>query len=138
MWAARVETLGVIVLLGLGCGPSGPAPVGAEADPAPGASSEIHGALEHEAIRKVVRKHIDEVRSCYSTALTPCPNLNGRVAVEFVIEASGEVGESKLREATTTDKTAKCIVEAVKGWRFPRPSDGKPVTVIYPFNLSPG
>jgi TonB family protein len=65
--------------------------------------------------------------------------LNGRVAVEFVIEASGEVGESKLREATTKDpKMAKCIVEAVKGWRFPRPTDGKPVTVIYPFNLSPG
>jgi outer membrane biosynthesis protein TonB len=67
------------------------------------------------------------------------PNLQARTAIEFVIEASGEVGEAKVLEATTKDpKAPKCIVEAVKSWRFPRPTDGKPVTVIYPFNLSPG
>jgi outer membrane biosynthesis protein TonB len=67
------------------------------------------------------------------------PNLQARTVIEFVIEASGEVGEAKVLEATTKDpNAAKCIIEAVKGWRFPQPEDGKPVTVIYPFNLSPG
>jgi hypothetical protein len=104
-----------------------------------GAQAEIDGALEHEAIRKVVREHINEVRSCYDAGLTLSSNLQAGTAIEFVIEASGEVGEAKVLEATTKDpKVPKCIVEAVKGWRFPQPKDGKPVTVIYPFNLSPG
>jgi hypothetical protein len=51
----------------------------------------------------------------------------------------GKVSEAKVRESTVKDdQTPECIVEAVERWRFPKPTDGKPVTVVYPFNLSPG
>jgi TonB family protein len=103
------------------------------------AKAEITGALERDQVRKVVREHINEIRSCYNSGLTPCPNLNARVAIEFVIEPNGKVGSAEVVESTQKDtKLPACIVEAVQGWRFPKPKDGKPVTVVYPFALSPG
>jgi TonB family protein len=103
------------------------------------AKAEITGALDREQVRDVVRKHINEVRSCYNAGLTLCPNLNGRVAIEFVIEPNGKVRSAEVLESTHKDtRVPACIAGAVERWRFPKPKDGKPVTVIYPFNLSPG
>jgi hypothetical protein len=103
------------------------------------AKAEITGALDRDQVRKVVREHISEVRSCYDAGLTPSPNLQNRVAIEFVIEPSGEVGSAEVHESTLKDdRVSACIVEVIQGWRFPKPADGKPVTVVYPFALSPG
>lgn len=103
------------------------------------AKAQVDGALDRDIVRKHVRKHINDVRACYNLGLTPSPNLQGRVAIEFVIAPSGKVSESKVQATTMKDPgPSECIAEAVRGWRFPRPEDGEPVTVIYPFNLSPG
>jgi hypothetical protein len=32
----------------------------------------------------------------------------------------------------------QCIVGAIDRWKFPKPADGKPVTVTYSFDLRPG
>jgi TonB family protein len=103
------------------------------------ATAEVQGALDKDIIRRIVRAHINEVRACYNTGLAKNPNLEGRVAVSFVITGTGTVGSAAVQESTVKDgEVGKCIAKAVKRWKFPKPQGGGNVIVSYPFNLSPG
>ncbi|EDM74364.1 FHA/TonB domain protein [Plesiocystis pacifica SIR-1] len=103
------------------------------------AKAKVQGALDRDIIRRIVRAHINEVRSCYNAGLTKNPNLQGRVAVNFVITGTGKVGSAVVQESTIKDKSVgNCIAKAVKRWKFPKPRGGGNVIVTYPFNLSPG
>ena len=103
------------------------------------AKAQVQGALDRDIIRRIVRAHINEVRSCYNAGLTKNPNLQGRVAVNFVITGTGKVGSSVVQESTIKDSSVgNCIAKAVKRWTFPKPRGGGNVIVTYPFNLSPG
>ena len=101
--------------------------------------AKVEGALDRDIIRRIVRSHINEVRSCYNAGLTKNPNLSGRVAISFMITGSGKVGTSVVQESSLKDSsTANCIARAVKRWKFPTPRGKGNVMVTYPFNLSPG
>jgi len=103
------------------------------------AKAQVQGALDRDIIRRIVRAHINEIRSCYNAGLTKDPNLQGRVAVNFVITGTGKVGSSVVQESTIKDASvANCVAKAVKRWQFPKPRGGGNVIVTYPFNLSPG
>jgi TonB family protein len=103
------------------------------------AKAKVQGALDKDIIRRIVRAHINEVRSCYNQGLVRNPNLQGRVAVNFVITSTGKVGSAVVQESSLKDKSVgNCIAKAVKRWKFPRPRGGGNVIVTYPFNLSPG
>jgi len=98
---------------------------------------EVQGNLDRDIIRRIIRAHINEVRSCYNAALTSDPTSAGRVAISFVITGKGKVGQSVVQENTTADtKLGTCIAKAVKRWTFPKPRGGGDVTVTYPFVLS--
>lgn len=90
-------------------------------------------------VRRIVRAHINEVRYCYNQGLTRDPDLEGKVTVEFTIGLDGNVSEADA-VATALDDAAvvTCVTKAVKRWKFPRPSSDEPLTVTYPFALSPG
>ena len=103
------------------------------------AKAQVMGSLDKDIIRRIVRAHINEVRSCYNASLTLDPNLSGRVDVRFVISAEGKVRSSSVQANSTNEvKLGECIARAVKTWKFPKPAGGGEVTVTYPFNLSPG
>lgn len=96
------------------------------------------GVLDKEAIRKVVRAHIVEVRDCYNEGLKKDPELAGRIVVGFEIAASGAVGRSEISESTLADaQVGACVAAAVKSWTFPAPQGGS-VEVAYPFLFEPG
>lgn len=103
------------------------------------AKAKVQGALDRDIIRRIVRAHINEVRSCYNAGLTKNPNLQGRVAINFVITGTGKVGTAVVQESSLKDKSVgNCIAKAVKRWKFPKPQGGGNVIVTYPFNLSSG
>lgn len=103
------------------------------------AKATVQGALDRDIIRRIVRAHINEVRSCYNAGLTKDPNLQGRVAVNFVIAGTGKVASAVVQESTIKDASVgNCIAKAVKRWTFPKPRGGGNVIVTYPFNLTPG
>ena len=103
------------------------------------AKAKVVGALDKDIIRRIVRAHINEVRSCYNAELTKEPTLEGRVAINFVITPTGKVGSSVVEDDTMGNaKVAKCIAKAVKRWKFPKPRGGGNVVVTYPFIMSPG
>lgn len=104
----------------------------------PGVST-VHGSLDKEIIRRIVHRHINEVRYCYEQALVTHPSLGGRLVVQFTIAPTGRVLASLLQSSSVGSPAVDgCVVQAVKRWEFPQPEGGGLVMVSYPFQLTPG
>jgi TonB family protein len=100
--------------------------------------TSVGSALDKSIIRRVVRAHINEVRSCYNQGLVRNPNLRGRLAVQFTIGGTGVVTNAVVGETSLSDpQVGRCVAKAVKRWRFPKPQGGGIVLVTYPFSMDP-
>jgi TonB family protein len=100
--------------------------------------ANVRGSLDKEIIRRIIRRHINEVKYCYEQELTRKPELGGRVAVQFTIAATGQVVASVLQNSTMGNpRVENCVVQAVRRWEFPKPLGGGIVIVSYPFNFTP-
>jgi TonB family protein len=98
--------------------------------------ADVRGSLSREVIRRVIRRHINEVRFCYEQELTARPDLAGRVTVSFIIAATGAVQTASVANSTLSNaRVEQCIVTAVRRWTFPAPDGGGIVGVNYPFVL---
>jgi TonB family protein len=103
----------------------------------PGAAI-LAGKLDKDVVRRVVRRHINEVKYCYEHALAVHPELAGRVVVRFTVASTGWVTDSKIVSSTIGSPDVDgCIAIAVRRWEFPGPEGGGEVTVTYPFVLEP-
>lgn len=102
------------------------------------------GALSPEVIRRVVRRHINEIRLCFEQALATAPELAGRIETRWVIAPSGSVSDaaivsSALASPAATDggpparAVEACVLAAIPRWTFPAPEGGGAVNVTYPF-----
>ncbi len=98
----------------------------------------VRGSLDKEIIRRIIRRHINEVKYCYEQELTKKPELGGRIAVQFTIAATGQVVASVLQTSTMgAPRVENCVVQSVRRWEFPKPLGGGIVIVTYPFAFSP-
>jgi hypothetical protein len=98
--------------------------------------ADVRGSLSREVIRRVIRRHINEVRFCYEQELAQRPDLAGRVTVSFIISATGAVQTATVSNTTLNNARVEgCIVQAVRRWTFPAPDGGGVVGVNYPFVL---
>jgi len=96
----------------------------------------VRGSLDKEIIRRIIRRHIREVKHCYSKRLQVNDSLGGRVVIGFTISGTGKVIVSKVKSSTVGDKAvSSCIASAVRRWTFPKPKGGGIVQVSYPFVL---
>jgi TonB family protein len=100
-------------------------------------NADVRGSLSREVIRRVIQRHINEVRFCYEQQLNARPDLEGRVMVSFIIAPSGAVQSAAVGNTTINNSNVEaCIVQAVRRWTFPAPDGGGVVGVNYPFVLS--
>ncbi len=98
----------------------------------------VMGSLDKELIRQVIRRNINQIRYCYESQLTRYPKLNGKVAVKFVISASGSVASSSVAQSTANNAELEtCVAGRVRTWLFPKPKGGGVVVVTYPFLFKP-
>jgi len=96
----------------------------------------VRGSLSKEIIRRIIRRHINEVKYCYQRDLAQNPGLSGQVIVQFTVGATGQVVTSKIQSSTLHHSGVEsCIAQAVRRWLFPRPKGGGIVIVSYPFVL---
>ena len=99
--------------------------------------ADVHGSLSKEVIRRVIGRHINEVRFCYEQELNSRPDLQGRVAVKFIISPTGAVQTAAVDKSDMGNaKVEQCIAQAVRRWTFPAPEGGGIVVVTYPFVLA--
>ena len=100
-------------------------------------SADVRGSLSKEVIRRVIHRNLPQVRYCYQDGLQSRPDLEGRVAIKFIISASGTVQAAVVGDSTLGNASVeRCISTAVKRWTFPAPEGGGIVAVSYPFVLS--
>ncbi len=101
-------------------------------------TADVRGSLSKEVIRRVVRRHINEVKFCYERELNTRPDLAGRVAIKFIISATGAVQSANVANSSLGNANVEqCVAQAVRRWAFPAPDGGGIVVVTYPFMLSP-
>ena len=102
-------------------------------------TADVRGSLSKEVIRRVIRRHINEVRFCYEQELNQRPDLEGRVTVSFIISPTGAVQSASVvggRSNLNNARVQNCIAGAVRRWTFPAPEGGGIVVVAYPFMLT--
>jgi len=96
----------------------------------------VKGSLSKETIRRVVRLRLNQISYCYEQGLAKRPDLEGRVAVRFVISGTGGVMSVAVADTTLGDaRVEACITRTVERLTFPQPSGGGIVIVTYPFHL---
>ncbi len=99
-------------------------------------NATVRGALSKEIIRRVIRRHSNEVRYCYQKGLQGDPAMAGQVKVGFTISPSGQVTGARVSGSSLGDaEVEECVTEAVGRWQFPQPKGGGMVMVNYPFRL---
>jgi hypothetical protein len=104
-------------------------------DVVPG-TAQVRGSLDKEIIRRIIRRHLNEVKFCYEKELMHKPDLYGRVMVQFTISGLGAVVASVVQNSTMNNPSVEqCIAAAVRRWEFPKPQGGGIVIVSYPFVL---
>lgn len=98
----------------------------------------VMGNLDKSVIKDAISEHWPDIRSCYEKELKNNPKLIGKIAVKFVISATGTVKSSKVQGTTLENEAVEsCVADQIKKIQFPAPKDGGVVIVTYPFLLLP-
>lgn len=104
----------------------------------PSNGAEASERLPPETIRQLIRAHFPRFRACYMQGLQLDPKLTGDVMVEFVIELTGRVSDSRIVEADSTlqdPAVRECVRKGYEKIWFPEPVGGE-VKVTYPINFA--
>jgi FHA domain len=96
--------------------------------------TEVDGGLDREAIARVIRSQLGQIRYCYERQLSASPDLYGKIMVKFTIGAAGSVVAQAIGTTSLNNAMVEgCILRRVAGWQFPTPKGGTNVMVTYPF-----
>ena len=103
-----------------------------------GGGIQVGSGLPKDIVNRIIRAHVNEVRSCYHKGLNRNPNLRGVVVVKFGLLPTGKVGAVEIAESSVADAVVgECIAAAVRRWTFPKPAGGVSLSIRYPFTLEP-
>ena len=96
----------------------------------------VEGGLDKDQIAAVINRHIGEVIYCYEKGLQVKSGLSGRVSIKWVINGGGIVNSASVESSSlSSPQVESCIVNRLRGWKFPKPVGGVNVKVSYPFVL---
>jgi hypothetical protein len=102
-----------------------------------GQEADFSGGMDREAIRRVIREHLREIRNCYERELQHTPDLYGKVVIEWDIESEGRVARAGIkRDEIGNQSVGDCIVSRLRTWKFPDPPKDQVGRVSYPFVFS--
>ncbi len=139
---APIGIAGVGVNVGSGLGRSGGPGLGSGLTKgnvtvnAGGEGESFTGSMDREAIRRVVRENLNELRTCYERQLQSDPNLSGKLVLQWEIREGGVVGKVDAVNRGDTIKNQRvidCCRKVLKNWRFPEPPPNMVGLVSYPF-----
>jgi len=89
---------------------------------------------ERRAIGERVRAHVDDITTCYEARLSRRPTLAGRIMARFDIGSDGTV-TSASADGIDDQELERCVVDAIRRWKFEKPGSGGKLRVAYPFVL---
>jgi outer membrane biosynthesis protein TonB len=102
-----------------------------------GGGSGSGGAIDYDAIARVVEQYKNGLIYLYNKELRTNPTLKGTISVEFSIDSTGKVIETRII-STTMDHAPleQALASRIKMWKFPHLYDGI-IIVTYPFVFFP-
>lgn len=104
----------------------------------PDAISDVDGSIDKKGVARVIRKRAAAFQQCYENALKTDSKLKGKLVVEFTIAEDGRVADANVvNDGVGSPAVAKCVLNALKRLRFPKPDDGE-VTITNAFVFTPG
>jgi outer membrane biosynthesis protein TonB len=100
----------------------------------PGTNAEFVGTIDREAVRRVIRSILSQIRACYEKQLRLNPTLSGKVVITFEIAEQGRVTSAVPKSSSLPDpEVGRCVAARIKSQRFPEPPAGTIAVVDYPF-----
>jgi hypothetical protein len=94
----------------------------------------VEEGLSLDDVGKVIHAHLNEVRYCYESSMLRHPGIEGKMMVDFRIQATGIVKTADVKTSTLSDSSLEqCIISHLMKWKFPKPKGGVEVAVSYPF-----
>lgn len=106
-----------------------------------GFEESFDGTIDKEAIRRVIRAKLHEVKSCYERVLNTMEKghkLEGKIVLGWEIIEKGQARNVQVKTSTLGNKQVEnCIRDRLASWTFPEPPPGLVAEVqAYPFVLN--
>ena len=99
-----------------------------------GDEESFEGSMDREAIKRVVNRHLNQLRTCYNRVLDKDPSAEGKVVLNWTILAGGNVGSAKSVSSEINNRAMlRCMTSRLRSWKFPSPPDGQIGDITYPF-----
>jgi TonB family protein len=95
---------------------------------------ESGGGVDRDAILRVIKNNLAQVRNCYEVELNRNPSLYGEVKINWEVGAGGRVLSAKVAGSSMNNKAVEnCIVSRFKAWRFPEPPPNATYEANFPY-----
>jgi len=92
--------------------------------------------LTLNAVKQVVRSHLQDVQKCYTDLIIEGMATKGKVTAQWEIDDKGAVQNLTIKENTSKDPALEgCVTERVVNWTFPPAEAGATFPVSYPFQF---
>lgn len=106
-----------------------------------GFEESFDGTIDKDAIRRVIRAKLHEVKSCYERALNVMEKgrkLEGKIVLGWEIIEKGQARNVKVKSSSLGNpQVENCIRDRLASWTFPEPPPGLVAEVqAYPFVLN--
>lgn len=102
-----------------------------------GGGSGSGAAIDYDAIARVVEQYKNGLIYLYNKELRANPTLKGTISVEFSIDSTGKVIETRIISSTMDHAPLEhALASRIKMWTFPHLYDGI-IVVTYPFVFFP-
>lgn len=103
-----------------------------------GFEESFDATIDKEAIRRVIRAKLHEVKSCYERALNTLEKgrkLEGKIVLGWEIIEKGQARNVSIKSSSLNNPTVEnCIRDRLASWIFPEPPPGLVAEVkAYPF-----
>ncbi len=97
----------------------------------------VLGGMDPDTIRQILVDHIPQFRGCYQNVLDrSSASFSGVGKFNFIIGSSGYVSKAGVGTGASVPSSIKrCVVNVLKGIKFPSPRGGGVVEVNQPFNF---
>jgi len=94
----------------------------------------VRGSLDKEMIRRVIRRHANQVKHCYDLELQKDHKLEDRLVLRLTIAADGHVSAAEIVEADQHNLAiGACLTGLARDWSFPAVRGGGDTIVSYPY-----
>lgn len=93
--------------------------------------------LSREHILEVLEDNVEDVRRCQAVQREAADEVQGVMRVFLRVQPDGTTSQLRVEEGYEGTPAARCMLESVAGWRFPR-FTGPPQPLDFPVRVGPG